>query len=96
MPSIAETARYQPKRSVIESNLDAELVLLDPETREMYSLNPVGRAIWRALPDLTVAALADEVTRQFDVGRERALVDVRRILGELLGVGLILPTGDAG
>jgi len=96
MLSIAETARYEPKRSVIESNLEAELVLLDPETRQMYSLNPVGRAIWRALPERTVAALADEITRQFDVERERALEDVRRILGELLGVGLILPARDAG
>ena len=95
MTSIAETARYKPKRSVIETDLEAELVLLDPETREMYSLNPVGRAIWRALSGHTVEALAGEITQAFDVEHDRALGDVRRILGELLEVGLIVPAGDA-
>jgi hypothetical protein len=95
MSLIAETARYKPKRSVIETDLEAELVLLDPETREMYSLNPVGRAIWRALSGHTVEVLAREITRAFDVDYDRALGDVRRILGELLEVGLIVPGGDA-
>jgi hypothetical protein len=95
VPSIADTARYKPKPSVIETNLEAELVLLDPETREMYSLNPVGRAIWRALPERTVSALATEVTHAFDVEYERALEDVRRILADLLATGLIVATGDA-
>ena len=95
MPSIADTSRFSRKASVIETNLDAELVLLDPETRQMYSLNPVGRAIWRALPEHTVAILAGEITRAFDVEHDRALGDVRRILGELLDVGLSVPAGDA-
>jgi len=95
MPSIADGARYKPKPSVIETNLETELVLLDPETREMFSLNPVGRAIWRALPERTVAALASEVTRTFDVGYDQALQDVREVLGELLDAGLIVPAVDA-
>ncbi len=95
MPSIADTARFSRKGSVIETNLEAELVLLDPETRQMYSLNPVGRAIWRALPEHTVAALASAITRAFEVEYDRALSDVRYILGDLLELGLIVPAGDA-
>jgi len=95
VPSIAETARYRSKPSVIETDLEAELVLLDPETREMYSLNAVGRAVWRALPGCTVAAVATEVTRAFDVEYGRALDDVRRVLGDLLATGLIVSAGDA-
>ena len=96
MPAIADTARFRSKRSVIETDLEAELVLLDPETRQMYSLNPVGRAIWRGLPEHTVAALADEITRSFDVEYDRAVADVRRILGDLLDTGLIVAVRDAG
>jgi len=96
MSSIADTARFSRKGSVIETNLETELVLLDPETRQMYSLNPVGRAIWRAIPEHTVAALAGEITEAFDVEYDRALGDVCRIVGDLLEVGLIVPAGDAG
>ena len=95
MIPIGETARYKPKASVIETDLETELVLLDPETRQMYSLNPVGRAIWRELSGHSVGTLVGEITRAFDVERDRALDDVRRILGELLEVGLIAPAGDA-
>jgi len=70
-------------------------VLLDPETREMYSLNPVGRIIWRELSERTVGALAQQVTGVFDAAHDRALEDVRRLLAELLEVGLILPSDDA-
>jgi hypothetical protein len=95
-PPIPDTARFDRKPGVIETDLEHELVLLDPETREMYSLNATGRLIWRALPEHPVAALADRVTEAFDVARERALEDVRRILAELREAGLIAPSGDAG
>jgi hypothetical protein len=95
MPSITDAARFRRKPGVIETNLEAELVLLDPETREMFSLNAVGRAIWRALPERTVTALATEVTRAFEVAYEPALADVRRILADLLAAGLIVASGDA-
>jgi Coenzyme PQQ synthesis protein D (PqqD) len=96
MTAIADTARFSRKPSVIETDLDAELVLLDPETREMYSLNPVGRAVWRALPELTVAAHAAALTQAFDVEYERALADVQRLLGDLLDADLIALVPDAG
>ena len=95
MDSIADTARFRRKPSVIETDLETELVLLDPETREMYSLNPVGRAIWRGLSERDVHALAHHVTEAFDAPYDRALDDVRLLLADLLDVGLILPSDDA-
>ena len=95
MAPIADTARFERKPSVIETDLETELVLLDPETREMYSLNPVGRVIWRQLSERTVSALAHHLTEVFDIAYDRALDDVRRLLAELLEVGLIVPANDA-
>jgi len=96
MAPIADSARFARKPGVVETDLEAELVLLDPATREMFSLNAVGRAVWRALPGRPVDALAGDLAQAFDVTYETALDDVRRLLGELLEAGLIAPAGDAG
>jgi hypothetical protein len=95
VPPLPDTARFTPKPGVIETDLEKELVLLDPETREMFSLNATGRTVWRALPDHPVAAIATRITAAFDVSRERALEDVWRILADLRAAGLITPSGDA-
>jgi hypothetical protein len=95
VPPIPGTARFARKPGVIETDLEQELVLLDPETREMFSLNATGRVVWRALPEYPVVELATRITEVFDVSRERALEDVRRILAELREAGLIAPSSDA-
>ena len=91
MSFVADAARFRAKPGVVETDLEAEVVLLDPETREMFSLNATGRVVWRALPGRTVADLAAEVTRIFDVEYDRALEDVRGVLGDLLAAGVIVP-----
>jgi len=96
MSPMANTARFRAKPGIVETDLETEVVLLDPATREMFSLNATGRVVWRALPGRTVADLAAEVTRAFDVGYDRALEDVRRIVGELLAAGVIVPDDHDG
>ncbi len=95
MEPIAGTARFKRKLSVIETDLETELVLLDAETREMYSLNPVGRAVWQGLAERTVEEIAQDISGVFAAAHDRVLDDVRRLLAELLEVGLILPANDA-
>jgi len=95
VPLIPGTARFARKPGVIETDLERELVLLDPETREMFSLNASGRLVWRALPEHPVAELARQITEAFDVSHERALEDVLRILAQLREAGLIAPSSDA-
>jgi len=90
MTSITDAARFRAKPGVVATDLETEVVLLDPETREMFSLNATGRVVWRALPG-RVADLAAEVTRIFEVDGGRALEDVRGILGDLLAAGLVVP-----
>lgn len=92
-PTVAVT--YARVARVIETDLGNELVLLDPETQQMYSLNETGRCIWRALPASGEGPLIDALVAAYDVSREAAEADMRRILAELLDAGLIEVRGDA-
>jgi hypothetical protein len=42
---------YRANPAVVETDLPEELILLDPATREMFSLNATGRIVWRALAE---------------------------------------------
>ncbi|MFI5281248.1 MAG: PqqD family protein [Gemmatimonadales bacterium] len=90
----ARNPRFAPKPGLIETDLERELVLLDPETRQMFSLNETGRIVWRALGD-DEDELARRLSTHFQAALEDARADVRRLLDELARAGLIVPRADA-
>ncbi len=79
---------YLRRSEVIATDLEDELVLLDPGTVEMYSLNTVGRLVWLSLPD-SPASIAGKVTESFDVSAGQVLADVQELLGTLSEMGLV-------
>jgi PqqD family protein of HPr-rel-A system len=81
---------YRANPDVIETDLGEELILLDPRTQEMFSLNATGRAVWRALPAPDEAAIAAAVAESFDISPARAEADVRTLLQQLAEAGLVL------
>ncbi len=70
--------------------VDGEMVLLDIDGRELLGLNEVGARVW-GLADgtLTVAEISAIVEREFEVGIEEAIADVRRFVDELASRGAI-------
>lgn len=86
--------RYTPKPGLIETDLGSELILLDPETQEMFSLNPAGREAWRHLGAEALPAVVDRVVAAFEVERPTAEADVRALVRRLLEAGLVEPAAD--
>jgi hypothetical protein len=86
----ARNPRFTRKPGLIETDLERELVLLDPETRLMFSLNETGRAVWRALGE-SEDELARRISGHFAIGLEAAREDVHRLLDDLARAGLIVP-----
>jgi hypothetical protein len=80
---------YQPNPSVIETELPGELILLDPETQEMFSLNESGRAVWRAIPGRSIGEVAELLSAEYEVEAEAAEADVRGLVARLTGAGLL-------
>ncbi|HEU4585696.1 MAG TPA: PqqD family protein [Gemmatimonadaceae bacterium] len=88
MTGILSHDRYSRRTGIIETDLGAELILLDPTTEEMFSLNDVGRLVWRELDEAPIETIVDRVVGAFDVGYEVAASDVRALLDQLLRAGL--------
>ena len=90
--------RYQPNPTVIETELPGELILLDPETQEMFSLNESGRAVWRAIPGRSVEEVAELLAAEYEVEADAAAGDVRTLVAHLVGAGLLraLEPGEDG
>jgi len=94
---------YRPGDRVIATDLGSEIVLLDAGSQESYSLNASGREAWLALvgDGVTVEGAAARIAERFDATPERALGDLRALVAELVGAGLLLPPtaaehGDGG
>jgi sensor domain CHASE-containing protein len=78
------------KPGVIETDLDDELVLLDPKTQGMFSLNATGRVIWHGIKNAeSLEDIAQKLEQQFTVSFEQAQTDVSALISELEKAGLI-------
>ena len=78
--------RHNPK--VVVTDLENELVLLDPQSKQMFSLNAVGRTLWMALPDGLELAV-ERIHQEFEVGLEVARQDADKLIAELTRSGLL-------
>lgn len=84
------SGRWERSRDVITTDLDDELVLLDPATGALFSLNEVGRVIWSELATASsMALIARAVTDVFEVDDATAEADVHRLVAELAEAGLV-------
>lgn len=82
--------RWERSRDVIATDLDDEVVLLEPATGALFSLNEVGRVIWNELATASsTAAIAVTVTGAFEIDEATAEADVNRLVAELVEVGLV-------
>jgi hypothetical protein len=86
---MSEDRAYHRVPGVLETALEGELILLDPATQEMFSLNRTGMFVWRALPAHDPAAIAAKLAERFAVPPQEALADVRALLDALLAAGLV-------
>jgi hypothetical protein len=81
---------WERSRDVITTDLDDELVLLEPATGALFSLNEVGRVIWNELATASsIALIASAVTEVFEIDEATAEADVRRLVAELAEAGLV-------
>ena len=79
---------YRRAADVIATDLERELVLLDPSNGEMFALNATARRIWLSLPaDLRHVAAA--IVFEFNVSVDHAYDDAAALLRHMEQAGLV-------
>ncbi len=70
--------------------LDDEAVLLDPLSGQYFGLNQVGCRIWQLIPELgRLGSIRDRLVEEYDVSADQAWQDLKTLIAELLGRGLV-------
>jgi Coenzyme PQQ synthesis protein D (PqqD) len=90
---------YRHNPSVVVTDLDDELVLLDPVSKQMFSLNTVGRLLWLELPRQGLDGVLEQITKSFAVSPEQARADAMGLIESLSKsklLELINPVTDSG
>ena len=82
---------YRPDPKVVFTRLDdSQAALLHLDTKVYYSVNETGAMIWEMLgSESSPAAIAAEITKEYDVAETEALPYVLEFLQELDEEGLV-------
>ena len=96
MTAITRSTIVVASRDQVGSDLAGETVLLGLRTARYYGLADVGARIWELLRDpISVAAICETITREYDVSLERCEPDVVRFLEDLASQELIEVRGGS-
>lgn len=79
-------SRVRIPEGILSHLLQNELVLLNLDTGVYCGLDPVGTRIWQliqARPSRPLQMIADALTEEYDVGKERCIQDLLTLVARL-------------
>ena len=83
------TAGFVVPPTVLWQDVGGDVVLLNVETEQYYSLDPVGSRIVTQLTTLPFKAAVSALESDFDVDPSTLAQDIESLVDELLGAGLL-------
>ncbi|ATW02492.1 lasso peptide biosynthesis PqqD family chaperone [Sphingorhabdus sp. YGSMI21] len=79
---------------MVSADMDGEMVMMSIEDSAYYGLNAVGSNLWEAMEEpVSVTALCDHVTRNFDIDLATCQSDVMELLTDLRERNLVQLAG---
>lgn len=90
MKAIALASVVSRTESLMEADIDGDLVIMSPVSGKYYCTGDVGVTIWEHLrKPISVSSLCEILVNDFIVTRSTCESEVFRFLGELYKEGLI-------
>jgi len=81
----------QPSPDVLWQRLDDEVIVMQLKTDRIFSLNPTGARFWELVAGgMKIAAVREEMGKEFDVAPEVLAAEVEVILALLIGEQLLI------
>lgn len=87
---------YARATSLLEAEIDDEIVGLDREQGEVFGFNKVASDVWRLLDQpQTAAVLCARLQQKYDVQPEQCLAELSALLDQLIEMKLVrqIPSG---
>ena len=77
--------RFIQNKTIVQSKIGEEVVMLDMESGFYFGLNSVASVIWSLLADgIGFEKLIDQLMAQFDVERSVCEADTQELLNQML------------
>ena len=89
-----QATNYRPRGDFASREGGKELVVINMETGEYHTMNPVGGCIWEAINDGRPSSeIIQSIVNRFDIDSETATVEMFRFIDNLLQQGLLEAIG---
>ncbi len=89
-PALTPESRVVASKNQVSTNLSGEAVILGLHDSVYYGLDPVGARIWALVQEpLSLAAVVETITVEYDVTAERAMTDLVALAESLIERGLL-------
>jgi hypothetical protein len=86
---ITENTMFAQATSLLQAEVDDELVALDVRLGKCFGFNPVATSVWKLLAHpRSFAELRRELLEGYDVDAERCTEELAALLHELVELGL--------
>jgi hypothetical protein len=93
---ITEDIMFARATSLLEAEVDDELVALDVKLGKCFGFNPVATSIWKLLAQpRSFAELRRELLEEYEVDTEQCTEELAALLHELVELGLAKRTEEA-
>lgn len=85
---------YKRAITLMEAELDDELVALDPDAGECFGFNSVATTVWRELETpRSFEELRGALLNQYEVNEDQCSAELRELLDDLTAKGLVITAG---
>lgn len=82
--------RYERAAELLEAELGDELVALEPQQGSCFGFNNVAAVVWRQLEQpKSFEELKLLLLEEYDVGIEQCTLELKELINDLIGKGLV-------
>ena len=88
---MTNTTILSRREGLMTADMNGSAVMMDIMTGKYYNLGQVGGRIWELLEQpMTVAALVEKLTAEYDVSAKQCRADIGPFLAKLVENGLLM------
>lgn len=96
MNTLSKTCIISRNPEVAYTQIDQEMVMLEPEKAVFCNVNPIGTALWALLENtaLSLEVLCNHIYQHYEVTEAQCVEDATQFINEMVALNLLMVTND--